>query len=286
MKPFFVILVTVLISAATAYGTVKLASDAGSTKQESVYDRVMRTQTIRCGYAPWPALIDKDPNTGKLSGTFVDYLEAIGKATGLKIEWTAELGFGDFIAALDNNRIDAMCSGTWTNAKRGMAVQFINPISYQGVVAWVRKGDRRFDNNLEAINSAKVKVSAVDGASSQEIPQTFYPKAKLVSLPQLSDSSQLLLNVVTGKADVAFTDQHTVGEFSENNPGKLRAVVAPYPVKLFGNPIAIKMGEPALAALLNNATMELLNTGVIEQILKKHEKYPGTFYRAAVPFKQ
>ncbi len=296
MKPATTIFSAILLSVIAAYATVKLTAPpvvaengkiiapATAAKHESAYERVMRTRTIRCGYALWAALIEKDPNTGKLSGIFPDYMEALGQATGLKIEWTAELGFGDFITALDTSRIDVMCSGTWTNAKRGMNVQFITPISYQGVVAWVREGDTRFDNNLAAINEPSVKVLAVDGASSHEIAETFYPRAELVSLPQLTAAAEALMNVVDKKADVVFTDHFTASQFLKTNPGTLRAVPAAYPVKLFGNPLAIRMNEPALKALLDNATMELMNTGVIERILQKYETVPGTFYRAALSY--
>ena len=255
-----------------------------SAPKETAYDRVMRTKTLRCGYALWPALIEKDPNGGRLSGIFVDYLEELGHSTGLKIEWTAELGFGDFVEALRVGRIDAMCSGTWTNAQRGMVVDFVTPISYQGVTAFVRADDTRFDHNLQAINSPEVTISTVEGASSQEIAETFFSKAKLMSLPQLSESSQQLLNVVSGKADVTFTDRYTVGQFLANNPGQLREVPADYPVNLFGNPIAVAKGEYALKQSLDNATQQLINVGIINQIIKKHETYPNTIYRPAVPY--
>lgn len=32
----------------------------------SVYDRIMRTGTIRCGYGLWSVYLNKDPNTGKM----------------------------------------------------------------------------------------------------------------------------------------------------------------------------------------------------------------------------
>lgn len=208
----------------------------------------------------------------------------MGEQLDMTVEWSEELGFGNFIEALNTNRIDAMCSGTWTNATRGSVVDFIIPISYQGVTAFVRADDTRFDYNLEAINNPDIKASAIDGGTSQEIIENFFPKMQLMMLPQMADSSQMLLNVSTGKADITFTDRHTVNKFLDANPGVLREVPAKYPIRLFGNPLAVKKGEYELKQTLDNATLQLIHTGVIERILKKHEKYPNTFYRPAPQF--
>jgi ABC-type amino acid transport substrate-binding protein len=253
-------------------------------KTETAYDRVMRTKTLRCGYALWPALVEKDPNTGALSGIFVDYLNELGKLTDLKIEWTTEVGFGDMVEALRVGRVDAVCSGIWTNAQRGLVIDFTIPIMYQGISAFVRADDMRFDNNLAAINDPAIKLSIIEGSSEQVIASSYYPKAQAVTLPQLTDASQSLLNVKTGKADVIFIDRYSVGKFLVSNPGALREVPAQYPLSLFGNVIGLNKGEYALKQSLDNATVQLMNIGTIETILKKYETYPGSIYRAALPY--
>ncbi len=252
--------------------------------QKSTYDRMMETRTLRCGYAPWPGLIEVDPNTGNLSGTSYDYMNAVGEAMLIEIEWTMELGFGEIIEALKTNKVDAICSGAWTNAQRGQHALAVQPISYQGVNIYARPDDRRFDNNLMAINAEDIRIVTSDGESSQAIARADFPKAKTVDLPQLSSSVELLMNVSTGKADIALVDPHVALEFLEMNPGKVRQVPVEYPVRLFGNSTWIRSGEHDLLNALNLATWQLLNTGKIEQILSKHEKYPNTFYRVNKSF--
>lgn len=280
-------LITIIIAAIVSFAVVKLTpteNTGTASQEESVYDRVMRTKTIRCGYALWPALIEQDPNTGELYGTFVDYLEELGGQLGMTVEWSEELGFGNFVEALNSNRIDALCSGAWTNSARGSVVDFIIPISYQGVVAYARPDDRRFDNNLPAINSPNVKVVGLEGGTTGEIPQQFFPEASLTLLPQMTDVASVLMHVTTKKADVVFVDRYTASQFLEKNQDALREIPAQYPPRLFGNPISIKKGEYQLKQTLDNATLQLIHTGVIERILQKHEKYPGTFYRPAPMF--
>src|ERR1700722_20209029 len=92
------IVVVVLVGLAVAwifYGENKKHFDTIDAKpvvKESAYDRVMRTQTIRCGYVLRTPLLVKDPNTAQLSGLFYEYVENLGKALHLKIEWSEEMG--------------------------------------------------------------------------------------------------------------------------------------------------------------------------------------------------
>src|SRR6202012_5680823 len=102
-----------------------------AVQKESAYQRVMRTQTIRCGYVLWTPFLVKDPNSGKLSGVFYDYTEALAKALHLKIEWDEEMGWADFPSALNEGRVDVMCGGSRPNSSRAREIDFVKPILYQ-----------------------------------------------------------------------------------------------------------------------------------------------------------
>ena len=261
-------------------------SPASPEHADNAYERVMQSGTLRCGYALWPLYLDKDPNTGRLSGIFYDYLQALGDAAQLKIEWTEEVSFGDIVEALRSNRVDAICSGAWTNPVRGKFVDFVTPIFYQAISAYVRSGDQRFDAGVASINSPAVTISVVDGESASTIAKADFPQAKIISMPKGTENSQMLLNVLHNKADVTFADASLSGAFLANNPGALREVPVKFPLRVFGAPLIVKKGEAALRETLNTATQQLLWTGAIERILRKYEKHPGMFLRAAAPFER
>ena len=251
------------------------------TNKESAYDRVMRTQTIRCGYTMWPPLLIKDSNTGALSGTIHDYVEALGEALHLKVVWTEEVGWGDFPAALGAGRIDAFCAGAWPTAARARQADFVIPTTYQGMYAYTRPDDHRFDNNIGAINDPSVTIATMDGEVSALIAASDFPKAKTIQLPSLASSSDALNNVAMGKADVTLTDPITAGQYDANNPGKIRRIPTKTPLRVLGNPLVIPQGEDKLRRMLDTATEELLASGQIEKIIVKYEQYPGTLLRAA-----
>src|SRR5271163_434927 len=90
-------------------------SIAPSSRSESVYDRVIRSGKIRCGYTVDPPGCLKDPNSGKLSGIGIDTLETVGKHLGLTVEWTEEVDWGTMIEGLETGRYDMIATPIWPN---------------------------------------------------------------------------------------------------------------------------------------------------------------------------
>ncbi|MGE4351193.1 MAG: substrate-binding periplasmic protein [Bdellovibrionales bacterium] len=247
-------------------------------------ERVMRTGTIRCGYASAAPLVIIDPSTKALSGIGHDLIEAMGKALNLKVEWTEEIGWGTFPAALENGRIDAFCVGAWPSAARARQIAQTEPFSYQPYYAYVRVDDARFDGHAEAMNDPAVRLSVMDGDTSQIIARSDFPKAQTVSLTEMANPSEMLLNVANGKTDVAFIDPAFMGRFEKTNPGKLRRIEGIAPLRVSGNVFFIAQGEDKLRQMLNTALTEQLTSGAVEKILRRYEKVPHSILRVAVPY--
>jgi len=279
------IVATVLAVVASFVSSLVFAPEVGRVmEKESTYDRVMRTGKIRCGYAYWPTYLDRDPNTNKLSGIWYDVTEEIGRRAKLEVEWSYETSFGQYPQDLKDGKFDLFCGGSWVNTARSRLVDWTMPVSYQAVEAFVKEGDTRFDYNLAAINDSSVRVSTIDGEMASQIREVDFPKSTEVSLTQLSDGAQMLLNVTTGKADVTFTSPETVIKFLQSNPGTLQQVKTHKPLRFFPETYAVAKGEGAWQETLNGMLIELHGSGFIERTLKKHEIHPGSFYRVATPY--
>jgi polar amino acid transport system substrate-binding protein len=278
-----------LSSAAVAAPTAVIASSTMQTinvtsEKHSVYNQVTKARTIRCGYDIWPPIIDRNPNTGQLSGIFYDYMEAIGQNLGLKIEWVDGISYASYITDLKFDRIDAMCAGVWPIGEVIGAVDFTPPLYYVPINAYVRADDFRFDHDLTILNDAHFTIADIDGLVPARIARQTYPKAKTMSLPQTSPASDMLVSVVTRKADITFTDAMTAEDFMKYNPGALRQVPTPQPIRIFGNTVAVDKGNDDFLRMLSYATEELQNSGVVENILNKYETYPGSFRRVTRPY--
>jgi polar amino acid transport system substrate-binding protein len=262
-------------------------AEPGSTmtkSEQSVFDRVMNSGKIRCGYLTYAPNFVKDPNTGEFSGIFYDTMEAIGKALNLKIEWTEEGGVPALIESLHCDRIDVVGWGPWANAERGRVVEFSKPLFYNVLGVYVRPDDNRFNGGLASLNDPSVKIATIDGEMADHIATTDFPKAKKVSLPQMTDFSTLLLSVAVGKADATIAATHEALAYLKHNPGSLKKLDVASPIRVFPNVLFFKKGEQNMASLPNNAIDELYNSGGLESIIQKYEAYPGSFYRVARPY--
>ena len=185
-REFLRLLGSATIAAPTAFATAKATQTTSKSEtKEPAYERVIKTNTLRCGYGFWEPGFSKDPQTGQLTGIFYDYLQAIGVHTGLKIEWVEEVGWGDFPAALNSGRIDAMCFGAWPKATTAKAVLFTEPTYFLPINAYARHDDNRFDHAIDKINSPDIKISTMDSELSSELAQTRFPRAQTISVPSI-----------------------------------------------------------------------------------------------------
>lgn len=253
-------------------------------QKESVYERVLRTGTIRCGYRSWAPNVVKDPNTGELSGIVYDVTMEMAKRLSLRVEWAEELGATDFITALQNDRIDLMCYGVWPSPARARGADFVLPIYFDSMHAFVREGDRRFDQDLSTINSPNIKISVIEGSPSSNVARSDFTNATINALTEQHTGADLFLELGSGKADVIFSDLYTGKRYMANNPGVVRQVLTNTPLRVYGASMAVKHHEPAFKAMLQYTLLEMHNSGVIEKMIQKHERYPGSFYRLAKPY--
>jgi ABC-type amino acid transport substrate-binding protein len=226
----------------------------------------------------------KDPATGKLTGTFVETIEKIAENTGLKVQWTEEVGWGSQIEGLQAGRYDIVGSPVWANPTRGKITTLSKPVYYSGIGIYVRNNDHRFDKDWSTIDSDKTRISTIDGETGDLIARTQFPKAQRVSLPQLTDISQLFLEVAGGKGDVMFAEPYFAIQYAKNNPNALRNIAAEHPIKVLGNCYMFKTNEFQFKQLIDTALEDLQNSGYITQILSKYEG-GSTFYEVAPPYK-
>ncbi len=259
---------------------------AQAADRESAYDRVMRTQTIRCVYAVGAPWISVDPNTGEKSGIMVDVMEEVGKALSMKIDWSGgEVGWGELGTAVESGRGDVICSAMWAAANRARATAFTRALYYTPIEVWARADDRRFDNAPERINAPDVKIVVEDGDFNEVMAKTDFPKAQRVSRPQLAGLDFYFLTLLDKKADVLFVSNNYAQDFLNKRPGTIRKVPMPHPMRVYENVIGVSIREQELRSMMDAAVGDLLAAGTIARILKKYEKaYPETFLLPAVPY--
>lgn len=254
---------------------------AFAAEKESAFDRIMRTGTIRCGYYVFPPVMNRDPATGELSGFSVDMMNRIAQRGGLKIEWTEEVTFGNWPAALQANRFDVACTPMWPDIPLARGVAFTDPMFFAGLYPMVRADDTRFANaGVTDFNKPDIIFLTQDGDVASMLVTDAFPLAKNKSVTAATDGPTMMQDLVTKKADVMLTDRNMEIAHNKNNPIKMRLITKDGPVKLQAFTLAAGRQEIILQDWLNTAIRDLLNDGTMDRLLAKWEPEPHTFLRA------
>jgi polar amino acid transport system substrate-binding protein len=251
--------------------------------QGGVYERVMKTRTLRCAYQNWPPFLIKDPANGTLSGVYHDLFEKLGQDLSLKVEWVEEVGSGTMFEGFKTGRYDMFCSAVTPSPARALVGDFTRPIGYVPFFLYVREGDDRFDKTYAAANAAAITLVAPDGDLTAIITHEEFPGAKTLSLPNLTNGADMLMAVVSGKADAAVMDSSIAREFMRNNPGKIKQV-AGKPLRFPSLTAAVSPGEGRLRQTLDIAFTHYLETGVLDRILKAYGLDESKVLRVANPY--
>lgn len=259
-------------------------SQNGIKVKPSLYQKVLDSKKIRVGYVPYPPNFIKNPD-GSYAGIFHDTMEKIGEKLGLQIEYVEEVTWGGMIEAIKTNRIDMVVTGIWPTTERGKHVDFANPLFFSVVKAYTQFDNDKYDGDLSLLNESSVKISTIDGEMTSIIANLDFPKAKKVAVAQMLGVSQTLLDVQTKKSDVTFVEPAIALEFAAKNPNTIKEVKNVEPLRVFPNAMMLPKGEEEFKSMLNIATDELLNNGVVDKIIDKYEKYPNSFYRVQTPYR-
>jgi ABC-type amino acid transport substrate-binding protein len=277
--------ITILTIVVSFIATTFFESSKMNTNEQSVYDKVISTGTIKACYIVTPPSLIKDPNSRELSGTSFDILEQAAENMGLELSWVHEVGWGEAIEALNTGKCDILGSAIWGNSNRAKTSEFIEPIYYSAVNAYVRDDDTRFDQDIKIANDEEFTLAVADGSTTYLIAQRQFPNANLTRLAESSNTSELIMEVVNSKADMTFGEASQVKLYQKNNPGKLKAVQNAKPVAIFEDVMLVKKGEFELKSSIDGAIRELIYGGFVDQVLDEYEEpNPGVFYRVTSPY--
>ena len=254
------------------------------TDDQPAFSRVMESKTLRCGYVVYAPGTIRDPKTGALSGIAHDVVEAAAAKLKIKVEWTEETSWGNHLEGLSTGRYDMLCAASFTLPSDAARAESIGPMYYSGIGVLVRADDDRFKNKLDAINAPETTISAIDGTIPAIIAAEQFPQAKLSSHPQMTDYTFNAIDVAEHKADVTFVENYYGMDYLAHNPGKLKNIAVEKPLRIFHNKLLVNKGEFKLQSMFQNVILEMLNTGELDAIIDRYERYPGALYRVAKPY--
>jgi len=281
MKIFFSIVAAIIIALVIQNSVIAPNKNVTETIQkENTLARVMRTKKLRCAYWLWPNLLERNPNTGAMSGAFVDIINEVGKAFGAEIVWQQEAGFDDFIALANSDKVDAVCGPLIPGPFLRPLAHFAAPVLYADFDIYIRPNDARFNASRDTLNKPESTLLTLDGTGGRYFAVNMFPNATQKTLPAVLGAGQVLLDVKEGKADATVAEQLTATRFLDNNPDSLvklrwdnKALIT-----LGHTPFVTKIDDVVWANTLDKIIADLIDFGMVEQILTKNGLIAGKHY--------
>lgn len=261
-----------------------ISSSTETKELSSLYEKILEKGEIRIGYISYPPSYIVDPE-GNHSGIFHEVLQKVGENLGVKLVYEKEVTWDGMIQDLKNDKIDMVATGIWPTSQRGKHVDFTTPLFFSVVKAYTYEDNDSFDGNLDAVNSRAVKIATIDGEMTSIIAEMDFPNAERIDVPQIAGVTQTLMEVKARKADITFVEPAIALEFQEKNPNSIKEVKNIPPLRVFPNSMMIPKGENELRTTLNIAIEELINSGFLDKVIDKYEKFPDSYSRIASPYK-
>jgi len=232
-----------------------------NSKSESTFEKIKREKVMNVGYVVYAPIVKKDPNSGQVSGHFVDAMKYIADEMGVKVIFH-EADWSTFSAGLQSKRYDVCIAPTYSTIKRSLAVSFTEPIIYIGSSAIIKKSDVAKFKSLSDLNKKEVTIAVVQGEGNHEFAKRELPNA---TLKVLSTSNMVLpmVEVASKNADVALTDYYTAKKFIETNSNLTIISQEPFEVLPIG--WSVRNDDIELINFLNNAIQYLESTGKMEK---------------------
>jgi ABC-type amino acid transport substrate-binding protein len=214
-------------------------------------------------------------------------MNEIAHRASLKIEWTEETNFSNWIIGIQAKRYDVACTPQWPDVAQGRAVAFSVPLFFEGLYPLVRVDDDRFKNDdLATLNSEDVTFATQDNDSTVSLIKAYFPKSTIKQLTTDGNIANFAMDVITKKSDAFVNTRNGFVEFNRNNPTKLHLVALHTPLKWQPATLAVERHEMMLKDFLDNAILDLQNDGTMNRLLLKWEPEKGkTFLRVAAPAK-
>ncbi len=269
MNKILSLLLVVIVSAGVAY-SVGHHEKADAPSKKTVYERVIESGVLRCGYLAEAPFTIIDPQTNKKSGIAVDLAEKIASELNLKVEWVAEINFGTFTEDLRNGRFDAVCASLFT-LPRGGRIDYTQPYAYVPVYGYVKKGRTDFDGRLDSMDWSGVTVAGLDGEGATTAARKKIPHAKFMILPETAQIADMLLSVVDRKADIGFVMPTVFKNFDATNPDKLQRIQTSHPFYVFNVSFGVRSDEPAFKNMLDFEMRNLKSEGYIDALFEKYD---------------
>lgn len=256
------------IAGAALVVTTVLAPGLISLAQARSLDDIVASKKMRIGIIPVDQMVMRDPNTGELSGVWIDGIRRLFSTLNLEPEFI-ETKWGTFAGGLQADQFDVFISG-FVTPQRALALEYTRPVVFLGHSAsTLRENADRF-KALEDLNSRDVIIATALGGSGHQFAQQFLPNATINPL-DTGDLTASGMEVLARRATVAIDNAFSVGRFVKLHEDQMVNLFENNPFNVLPVSWAIAPGNPRLLSFLNTMLDYMETNGIWESTAAEYE---------------
>ncbi len=233
-------------------------------QQKSVLDRILKNKEIRIatsGQQPPFSIKDKE---GKLMGYEIELARILADAMKVKLTFV-EKSFPELLPALEKGEVDAVMSGMTITPERNLKVAFAGPYLVSGKSVLAKEKRISELDEMGEINRPVIKVTALEGSTSQEFVENIIPRVKLTTVKNYEEAVNMVLK---DQADLMIADYPACVLSILRHPDEgLATLEEPLTIEPIG--IALPPNDFLLHNMIRNYINALGMVGVLADLEKK-----------------
>lgn len=240
---------------------------AGCAKKETA-PQATRT-LVAVGEATFAPFEYVDEKTGKPTGFDVELIQAIGEASGFKVQYK-NIDWNSLIPALLNKEADLIVSGMTITDERALQVAFSDPYFTSGQAWAVKEGSPIKTINDLAGKTVGVQLNTTGDFAAEKLAAKFKEENKAeLKIKKLRLAADIFNELKAGGVDAIIADLPVIKEYIKNNPQDKIVVPEPaFTVEYFG--IAMRKQDTEIIDLVNKGLAKIKASGKYDEIYNKY----------------
>ncbi|WP_433704998.1 transporter substrate-binding domain-containing protein [Paraburkholderia sacchari] len=202
--------------------------------------------------------------TQKIEGLMPDVVREVAKRSGFNVTYDA-VPFSALIQSVVSGKIDIIVAGMTPTPKRAEVVDFSQPVTAFGEGIIVKESDKINYRSVQDLKGMSVGAPTGTDYGAQLVKLGIFKEVKMYDSP-----ADMTRDVALGRIVAGFNDYPILkAQEAAGAMAGTRVDDAYVPMEKFDIAIAVKRGNTALLAKINDALTKMKADGTLDAILKK-----------------
>ena len=186
------ILVFFALSALLATGCATTGTTGGKGASANL-ERIQQQGELVVGVTGNMPPMNMKETSGKITGLDVDLARIMASAMGVDLRLES-MPFSDLLPALQAGNVDAVISNMTMTPERNLKAAFVGPYFESGKCVLSKIETLARAKEVDTLNQANVKLTALRGSTSQVFVEELAPKAQFTPATDYDEAVNLVLN--------------------------------------------------------------------------------------------